>query len=216
MAKKNEAREEMTSEEKIIEAAKSVFIERGFDGATMQEIADRASINKAALHYYFRSKDKLFEIIFGVVLKNMLLKLGGIIDQEMNFEEKLEKLITEYIGFFSTNYPIVSFVISEIIKNPNLILNVMDKTGFQEKIKKVIQMIEEEIKAGRIKNIKPQHLYMNIISMCAFPFLAQPVLCGALKLEKNQFSQLMKERPKVVSNFILDSIRVKGDGLRAK
>ena len=54
----------INTESRILEAAKEVFIAKGFDGARMQEIADTAEINKALLHYYFRNKDKLFEAVF--------------------------------------------------------------------------------------------------------------------------------------------------------
>ena len=208
MIKENNESLILTSEEKILEAAQGVFVEKGFEGATMQEIADRAAINKAALHYYFRSKEKLFEIIFGLVFKNMLIKLGGIIDLELPFEKKLEKLITEYVNFFSINFSIVSFIVSEVIKRPELIITNIEKSALKPKIKKFLNEINLEIEAGRIKPINPHHLYMNLVSMCAFPFFAKPVLSTVLKIDNKEFKELMSERPKIITNFILDSIRI--------
>ena len=55
------------TEEKIFDAATDVFVEKGMDGARMQDIANHAGINKALLHYYFRTKDQLFNAVFEMI-----------------------------------------------------------------------------------------------------------------------------------------------------
>ena len=68
-----------TTEQKILEAAQEVFHEKGYDGARMQEIADKASINKGLLHYYFKTKDSLFEAIFSIAFRQMIAQIQAII-----------------------------------------------------------------------------------------------------------------------------------------
>jgi len=63
---------EQNTEDRIVDAAKTVFINKGMDGARMQEIANEAGINKALLHYYFRTKNKLFEKVFSLVFGDVL------------------------------------------------------------------------------------------------------------------------------------------------
>ena len=81
--------QELSTEKTILEAAKKVFLDKGFDGARMQEIADEAGINKALLHYYFRSKDKLFDAIFEEAFKQFLPNISDIMVSDISIEEKV-------------------------------------------------------------------------------------------------------------------------------
>lgn len=83
------AQTEHHSEEAILKAAHAVFLRRGFYGTRMQEIADEACINKALLHYYFRSKDKIFEAVFLDSLKIFLPQILEILDSDEPFEKKI-------------------------------------------------------------------------------------------------------------------------------
>jgi len=90
-------KKDATTEEKIVEAARTIFIKKGLSGARMQEIADEAGINKAMLHYYFRSKDMLFEMIFRQSAQKLFAKLNIIFDSDMSLFEKIEKFVGDYI-----------------------------------------------------------------------------------------------------------------------
>src|SRR5436309_11093265 len=91
-------KKDQSAEEKIIAAARKVFLSKGMDGARMQDIADEAGINKALLHYYFRSKDKLFEHIFMEVVAAFLPRIFAILESEATLFEKIEQFCSEYIG----------------------------------------------------------------------------------------------------------------------
>jgi len=77
------------TEEKIFEAATEVFTERGMDGARMQDIADHAGINKALLHYYYRTKDHLFNAVFEKIAGQMFKKFAPVFDEKLSLEEKI-------------------------------------------------------------------------------------------------------------------------------
>ena len=110
--------EEQTTEEKIKEAARKVFITKGMTGARMQEIADLAGINKALLHYYYRSKEQLFNAIFEDVLKDMLPGLFGIVNSDLPLEVKVYQLADKYMEFFSKRPEMPLFVLNELQRHP--------------------------------------------------------------------------------------------------
>ena len=113
---------ELKTENRIVEAAKAVFIKKGMDGARMQEIANEAGINKALLHYYFRTKDKLFEKVFSIAFKEVFTDIYEAIYGITDFEEFLESFIRNYILFIKQRPFIPSFVIHELNRNPDRIV----------------------------------------------------------------------------------------------
>jgi AcrR family transcriptional regulator len=94
---------EITTEEKILIAARKVFIEKGWDGARMQEIADNAGINKALLHYYFRNKEQLFKRVFAGIVGKLIPNLNTIIQSEQPIFEKIQAFIDAYLDFLLAN-----------------------------------------------------------------------------------------------------------------
>ena len=107
-----------STEQKIFDAAHEVFTQKGMDGAKMQEIADRAGINKALLHYYYRTKEKLYEAVVRVIISKALPAIWHVIESDLPLEEKIKRFIETYIGIISRNPFIPLFIISEINKHP--------------------------------------------------------------------------------------------------
>ena len=118
-----------STEERILEAAKKVFIRKGMYGARMQEIADEAGINKALLHYYFRSKNKLFEAIFQEAFHEFVPNAFGILKSDMPFEEKIRLFVSNYIDLISTNPFLPIFIINEINQNPDRLGHITNMMG---------------------------------------------------------------------------------------
>src|SRR5690606_202556 len=113
---------DLTTEQKIVEAAKQVFLEKGMAGARMQDIADRAGINKALLHYYFRSKEKLFEIIFEEAAGTFIPPLNEVFSQTDDLFLMIRHFVATYINTIGENPYIPAFVAHEINQNPDRIL----------------------------------------------------------------------------------------------
>ena len=194
-----------TTEEKIFNAAKKVFIAKGMAGARMQDIADEAGINKALLHYYFRNKEKLFETIFIEMSLRFLPRVNSIFESHMSLFEKIETFCTGYISKIIENPFIPLFILNEINKQPETFLKKM-WGGKKPQVAKLVEQIESEIKKGKIRKLNPDHLLMNMISMCIFPFVGKPLCQRILGLNETQFRNLMEERKKEVPKFIIDSI----------
>ena len=193
------------TEDKIVEAAKTVFIRKGMDGARMQEIATEAGINKALLHYYFRTKAKLFEKIFSLVFKDIFAVLQMAVLKELSFEQFLERFISEYIALLKRKPYIPQFVIHEINRNPERIVNEMKNTAFDKQ--QLFDMIEQAAADKLIRPIPPVHLITNILSLCLFPFVAKPIITGfALDGDKEKYKAYINERPEQVIAFVKNAI----------
>lgn len=194
------------TELKILEAAKKVFTLKGMGGARMQEIADEAGINKALLHYYYRSKDKLFEAVFMDAFFTMVPDVMDLLKTDISLFEKIELFAEKYIDIFLENPFIPGFVLNELSQNPQRIVDLISKTGIQ--LQFFVDQINDEIANGTIKPIQPQHLIVNLLSMCIFPFIATPILKTIIFEQNDQkFIDFIEQRKKEVPEFIINSIK---------
>lgn len=198
---------DQTTEQVILEAAKKVFVQKGMAGARMQDIADEAGINKALLHYYFRNKEKLFEVIFMEAAEKLFPRINAIFDADQPLFEKIESFCDEYISVVSENPYLPLFVLNEINQNPEYFLQKVWAGRSKPNPAKFLEQIEKEVKKGTIKRISPLHLLMNLISMTIFPFVAKPMFQQNLGLDELQFRAVMEQRKKEIPKFIIDSIK---------
>ena len=198
---------DQSTEEKILDAAKKVFVSKGMFGARMQDIADEAGINKALLHYYFRSKEKLFEVIFIAAAQKLFPRINFIFESDMPLFEKIEHFSEEYITVMIENPYLPLFVLNEISQDPETFLNKIWGKQNLPRPQKFLDQIEKEVKKGTIKRISPLQLLMNLISMTIFPFVAKPMFQFNLHLDELQYRAIMEQRKKEVPKFIIDSIR---------
>jgi len=201
-----ENKNDKSTEQKILEAAKQVFMEKGLDGARMQDIADKAGINKALLHYYFRSKEKLFEMIFIEEARKFMPKVTSIMMSELTLFEKVEKFVGEYIDTLLQNPLLPIFILNEINRNPKEAIKKI--FGNQRPpIDKVEEHVAKLVKKGEIKPIKGYELMVNMVSLCIFPFLARPMVQWVTKTNDEEFLKLMELRKKTVVKFVIDSVK---------
>jgi len=206
MAKKENQPTTDSTEQKIFDAAHELFVQKGMDGAKMQEIADHAGINKALLHYYYRSKEKLYEAVARVIIGRAAPVIGQLIESELPLEEKIRHFIDFYIGVISRNPFIPLFIISEINKHPERFFEtILPKELPKPQV--FMRQVEEEIAAGHIRPIHPKHLIINIISLCVFPFIAKPMARFALGLNSAEMKLFLEERKEQVTEFVLASLR---------
>ena len=197
----------MSTEEKILVAAKEVFTQKGFAAARMQEIADTADINKGLLHYYFRSKQKLFQAIFDEAFEKFILRINPILDSDLPLFEKIDAFVHQYIDILISNPHIPSFVINELNQNKEeFIERILSKKEKPNPMKLLVQ-IQMEAQAGKIRDINPFHFFLNLISMCIFPFLGRPLFQGVMSIDDQTYMQFMEMRKKEIVEFILHSIK---------
>jgi len=193
-----------TNTERIIfNAARKVFQKKGLDGARMQEIADEAGMNKALLHYYFRSKEKLFQGIFNESIGKISLGIQNVFNDNMGVIEKLQALVNIYVDTLSENRYLPLFVLNEMNQHPEKFEEILSKTIVVH-LKGFLIQVEKEVQSGKIKPVNPLHLLMNVLGMVIFPFAAYPVV--SIIINKNMDSsveQFYLERKKEIFEFIV-------------
>ncbi len=119
------------NEEKILNAAKNIFQQKGMTGARMQEIADKAGINKALLHYYYRSKQLLFEAVFHQAFKIIAPKLGTVLNSDLPLFDKIKQFTQAYINFALEHPYLPNFIIHELNQNPEFAQKLIQSNIFQ-------------------------------------------------------------------------------------
>lgn len=196
-----------SAEQSILEAAKKVFIKKGMAGARMQDIADEAGINKALLHYYFRNKEVLFEMIFMEAAAKLFPKINEVFTSDKPLFQKIEDFCDEYITVIIDNPYLPLFVLNEINQDPDYFLKKVWSGKSTPQPEKLLAQIEKEVRKGTIKRIQPLQLLMNMLSMTIFPFVAKPMLQKNMGVKDDQFNALMEQRKKEIPKFIIDAIR---------
>ena len=203
-----ETTENKNTEIKILEAAQEVFIQKGLDGSRMQEIADTAGINKSLLHYYYRTKDKLFLAVFKMVIKRFLPVLLDILNSDLPFFDKIYKFSDFYMKALRRNQFLPMFIIHEINRHPEKIIEVFQETGITPD--KFIRHVNKEIEAGNIIKINPLQLIVNLFSLCIFPVIGRPLLQGVFfKNDKSVYDEFLDNRHGEVPEFFINAIKIK-------
>jgi TetR/AcrR family transcriptional regulator len=199
--------QEKKTEQVILDAAKRVFFRKGYAGARMQEIADEAKINKAMLHYYFRSKEKLFERIFLKSFQSVFPMIINIFVSEEPFEKKVENFFELYIDFLLDNPYLPGFVLYELSHNPDKLSKLFEEhmpLGRLEVFKNIFQLPE-----GYIQGLDPRQLFTNLLSWAVFPLVARPILTEVYQMEKDEYFEFINERKTLLPKLFLNSIRDK-------
>jgi TetR/AcrR family transcriptional regulator len=204
--------EDKNTEKRIFDAARRVFLQKGLAGARMQEIADEAGINKALLHYYFRTKEKLFEGIFNDVILRISSGLSVTFEKEMDVLGRIRALVDIYIDVLSENRYLPLFVLNEMSRNPDKFANLFVQHVVVHMQKFIFQILEE-VKQGKINPIHPVHLLLNVLSLIIFPFAALPVMTQIIEkagVGKNMpaidMDSFLKERKQIVYEFIENAL----------
>ena len=168
-------------ESRIIEAAKQEFIKKGFEQTSMSDIAAVVGINRPTLHYYFRTKDKMFQAVFASIVAKFLPHIDTIFSTQQSFSEKLEDVIDVYVSIFSTNPLLPKFIIGEIQRDANHLIHIGE-------------FLEKEMESGNFKKVPLPFIFMTLYSQLAFPFLSKNL---TMKLffneDKDTFNAFLQE-----------------------
>ncbi len=199
---------ENPTEEKIIQSAEEIFLEKGFDGARMREISERAGINKGLLHYYFKTKDKLFERIFYVAFNQMIGRMNQLIEQDMPIQEKLSTFVDRYLDFLEKHPLLPRFLIHEMTRKGQDFIKSFTGHIRTPAIESLKLQVDEAAAAGQIKAVDVEHLLINSIALCVFPFIAKPMVQVILNKNEQAYRQFLKGRREQVKAFLHQSLRI--------
>lgn len=197
--------QQLDTEEQIFEAACRVFQRKGFAGARMQEIADEADINKSMLHYYYRSKDKLFTKVYQREMTRFFPVLFGVMDSDDPMDQKVEQLVEVYYSFLNDNPQIAQFMVTEMNQNPERFRAFIESQGVHPS-EKFIDQIKGLIQDDRMDDIPPEQLMVSIVGLVLFPFIVSPMVRAIFDFEEQEFLHFLKDRRAFLVDFILNAI----------
>jgi TetR/AcrR family transcriptional regulator len=205
---------EAATEQRILDAARAVFLKRGTAGARMQEIAREAGVNQALLHYYFRSKERLSAAVLQQVASRIFPALVQTVAGDMSLDEKIERLVTIYINTLSQNLFVPGYLLSEAHHEPERIEKLLTAAiGTSPRsfapllLKNLDRQIDEQVAAGKMRPIKAQQFIVNLISLCVFPFAARPMLRIVFGMDDAAFLRFVQERKKELPDFFRSALR---------
>ena len=191
-----------STEEKIKQAARHVFHIKGYAGTRTRDIAEEAGINLALLNYYFRSKEKLFEIVMLETLRDLLDSMTSVLNNvESSFETKLDMVINNYITLLIKEPEIPLFILSELRSNPE---HLLQKMNAKEIIMQshFVKQLGEVIHKNSLAQKDLLHLIINILGMTIFPFVARPIVQSIGEMSSEQFNMMMEERKTLIPIWI--------------
>jgi len=191
---------ELSTEEKIIEAARMIFTKKGFLATTVRDIATEADINVASVNYYFRSKEKLFEVIMDETIKKLFDKIEPVLnDETTSLYEKIETCVGYYIDQVLENPDFPFFMVKEVMAGSTTLpmigkMRQLINSHFATQLR----ALETDSKI----NFHPVHILWNISGMIMFPFLARPQILESNYFKVAEFTRMMQERKKLIPVWI--------------
>lgn len=207
METKDKKRDDNT-EATILKCAEEVFLERGFDGAKTTEIAKRAGVNHAMIHYYFRTKKNLFNVIFEEKISLLASSFSASFAQDIPFFDKVRHTVETHFDFIAENPRLLMFLYTEIVNDDErkqmMATNILPKAkGFLDELEKGIA---EEISKGTIRDIRPIEVLLNIIALNVTTFLAFPLMEVVLG-KGDEVTRIMAERKESNVDFIINGMK---------
>lgn len=191
------------TKEKILQEARDQFVQNGFDQTRMQEIADAAGINKALLHYYYSSKEQLYEAVVHQIMDWITQRLTEALDQGGPFWDQVERAVTTYIDLLLEQPQIPLFMLWELSHHRSSFLDRLGSNPIRLQLaQQFLARIEAEVANGTIRAFPPNQLLLNILGLTIFPFLAKPVYAVILSIDEPAFQKLMEERKSLILDFL--------------
>ena len=193
---------DISTEERIKAAARKVFHQKGFAGTRTRDIAEEAGINHAMLNYYFRSKEKLFEMVMMETMAYFFQGVGTILnDESTSLEEKIERVVANYIDLLLEEPELPTFMFNEVRANPEpFVANAPIIQALEHSV--LAQQYAEAVAQGRINEPNLIHTVLNVISLVIFPFITQPIFTVLSRTDKEAYKALMLQRKTLIPQWI--------------
>ncbi len=200
-----------TTEQAILNAAETVFLSKGYAAARTTEIARMAGVNHAMLHYYFRTKENLFDTVFDQKVELFANSFAFILEKNLPFLKKIALAVETHFDFLTSNPQLPQFVLGEILSNPDrknrLIKALLPRIGtiFEQWEKE----IKQEIKKGNIAKTTARDLVLNIASLNVFSVIASHIFFDMeQKKSQKEIHQYFTERKKNNVTVILKNLQL--------
>lgn len=163
-------------EQKIIEAAKSLFIEKGFAETSMSEIAARVGINRPVLHYYFRTKERLFQVVFGMIIEQIIPHVQDLVtNRSLSLDERIGGVVDTYFKVLEQTPSLPLFAMREMQRDPNNLFASFEQSPLRKTVRSIAVNLKREMDEGHIRQVPLSYLFYNFYGMITLPFLSKNI-----------------------------------------
>ncbi|HEX2601441.1 MAG TPA: TetR/AcrR family transcriptional regulator [Gemmatimonadaceae bacterium] len=202
------------TEQRILDAARRVFLRDGTAGTRMQEIAREAGVNQALLHYYFRSKERLSTAVFQQIAGRIFPTIAQVLTGPSSLDDKIDRLVATYLDTLAANPFIPAYIISELHHHPDRIQHALTgvmgsdpRPVMRSVLQQLGKQIDERVRAGKMRDITPQEFVINLLSLCVFPFAAKPMFEIILGMDDAAFKRFIRQRKKELPEFFRNALK---------
>lgn len=201
---------ELNREKKLLEAAEIEFLEKGYGNTKMVAIAKRANVSHSVLHYYFRSKENLFQTIFLKKIQMVSLSLEDIFDKNLPFFEMVRLIVESQFDFVAENPKLPHFILNEILSSKENRSLVFD--SLSPKVKdisiKLEKLLSEEIRKGTIRLVSMNDFLINTVSINVSTFILLPIIEDMSNKQDNGYIlKMLNERRESNVQFIISGLK---------
>lgn len=200
--------------QKILDAARSVFLRRGTAAARMHDIAKAAGVNQALLHYYFRSKAQLADAVFAQAAAQLFPPVVEALASDASIEDKVRQVVKIELDILSQTPHLPAYIIGEIGQAPERAAQFLDaaqrlkSNGSLNRMRAALQsQIDACVTDGIMRKISAQQFLTNLLALCIFPFATRPMMQAVLNLDDRGFDRFLKSRKKEIPDFFLRALR---------
>ena len=201
--------DDRSTEERILEAAHTVFVREGTRSASLKDIAQEADVNQALLHYYFSDKKTLADTVFEQVASDFIPQIQEVFVAQQPVEEKVEKIVQKYMHLLNNNPYLPLYVVGELNQNPDEMkerIRTMGLAPFDD-----LDLLDEQLRRraedGELRPISAEQFVVNLLSLCIFPFIARPLIETMFGMEEDAFERFIEKRAQQIPDFFLDGLR---------
>ena len=193
---------DISTEERIKAAARKVFHQKGFAGTRTRDIAEEAGINHAMLNYYFRSKEKLFEMVMMETMAQFFKGVNLMLnDESTSLDEKIDLIVSNYVDLLLKEPELPTFILNEVRPNPQAFV---EQNPIKEALTHSVltRQYAEAVARGEITEPNLMQAILNVIGLVIFPFIAQPILTSIVNIPEEQYKALMLQRKTLIPQWI--------------
>lgn len=199
-------------EKRILWVAERLFLEKGFHGTSTTEIAKVVGCNQALIHYYYRTKEKLFWDVFAPRMEQVVEYLDAPLDEDVDFLQRISNIIDFYFGILELDERLAPFIVNELVMNPSRWE--MFRTRFlrnesrSRAFKRFEKMVEEEIQKGTIRPIEPIDFLLDIMSLTLSSFIIAPKGFSLSECDSNARKSYLDARREHIKQILINGLAV--------
>ena len=196
-------------EEQILLVAKELFMQNGYEGVSTTQVAKAVGCNQALVHYYYRTKQNLFKIICQQEIQKMLKILADIPQEDISFENFIEKIIEAQIGFLKNNPDAPFFIIGELRHNSEVLkmMRELFSEFGKEIVGKIRMFVQMKQSKGELKDISIEDLLIDIVSLDVMSFVGQVLFTQILEMDSQTQEVFLERRKTHIKKLILSNIK---------